>query len=347
MANNKTINEKVLYRAILRDAWHTVWSRKDLWFWGIFAALLGSAGEYHFMLSTFGQVANQQPFTPAMISVFQAPPLTANSWLAMWSALTVNITATMTLLIIVLGIIAVAAFLLWLTIASVIALVQAGALRASGRVVPAMSEGMRAAHKHFGPVLILLAFGRMLSLLLVAILVLFGALASIDLLMGGPIFVVAILLIVPALFAVSFGVRFAICSVVVENRTLLGAVESAKKLVSQHWLVSLELALLLSLVNIAVGLVLVALTVLLVMPFIVAAAVFAQIGSGIWSVWCLLLAIILFLTMLFALGGALGVFYWVAWSDLFVKLQAPGFESKIARIMRKMVRGRLLLPRRA
>lgn len=340
MDRAKNQNEKVLYRVILRDAWQAVRSRKDLWFWGIFAALLGSAGEYHFMMKTLGQVANQQAFTTEAINFLQAPPLTFDTWRALGVAFSSNLTATFTLLIIVLAIIAIVGFLLWLVIGSVVALIKAGSAAANGKTIPNLSEGMKAAHTHFGSTLVLFAFGRMITTLLVAVLVLFGTLAARDLLVGGPMFVVAFLMLVPALFAVSFAVRFAVCAVVIDDSPLLTAIGRAKELVRAHWLVSLELALILSLINIAVGLVLVALTALLVIPFVVAAAVLAQLGAGIWSVWCLLFGVVLFLGMLFTFGGALGAYYWVVWSELFVKLRQPGYQSKIKRMVGHLLRVR-------
>ena len=49
-----------LYRDIIKEAWYITWRRKFLWFFGLFAVLLGNGGEYEILIQNINAVSNQQ-----------------------------------------------------------------------------------------------------------------------------------------------------------------------------------------------------------------------------------------------------------------------------------------------
>ena len=49
-----------LYRDIIKEAWQITWRRRFLWFFGLFAVLLGNGGEYEILFQNFDAISDQQ-----------------------------------------------------------------------------------------------------------------------------------------------------------------------------------------------------------------------------------------------------------------------------------------------
>lgn len=338
---------KPLYRIVLRDAWRTTWRHRRLWVWGLFAGLLGNAGEYQFLITATDRIANRQPFSEWATALLQMPPVTSRTLQGLWLAMTTEPFSTLIILTIGLVIIGSAALFIWLTMTSVIALVQGAAAVADGDGVPSLAAGVAAGHRLFAPVLVIYLFGKLLLWFLLTLLVLLGALALYDAFVGLPLFVVAFVIVVPALFTVSFVVRYAMMAAVLRGSTLLESIDWAIALFRQHWLITVELAFLLFAVNVAVGIALVSLISLFVIPLLVGAFAVWQLGFATWATLLIVLAIILFLVFLLTMGSALGTFQWAAWTNLYLKLHERGHLSKLARFFNAVVVRRTATPRQA
>lgn len=324
---------KPLYRTILISAWRTTWNHKRLWFWGLFVGLLGNAGEYQFLVAALDRLAVGEVAPSAMGGLVHGPPLNTQTMLGLANAFSANAFTTFVLLLISLFIIIVAAFFIWLVMVSVIALVKAGAALAVGDESPSLTDGVVVGRQYFGSVLILYVFGRLLLWFLFTILVLFGLLAMKDFLVGFPMFVVAFVLLLPALFVVSFAVRYSIMYVVLKKRPLLEALDSAVALVRENWLITIELAFFLFVVNLIVGAAMALLVAGFVFPIHLAALTMGQLGIVGWAISLEFLATAFFLLILFSIGSALGTFQWLAWTILWQRLQAKGPISKIVRLL--------------
>lgn len=331
---------KPLYRTILISAWRTTWNHKRLWFWGLFVGLLGNAGEYQFLVTALDRLAAGEVAPSAAGGLTQGPTLSTQTLLGLSNAFSANPLAAFILLFISLVIIAVAAFFIWLVMVSVIALVRAGAALAAGDEPPSLADGIASGRQFFGPVLVLYVFGRLLLWFLFTILVLFGLLAMKDWLVGFPMFMVAFILLLPALFVVSFVVRYAIMYAILKKRALLEAIDSAITLLTENWLITIELAFFLFVINIVVGAVLALLVASFVFPVHLAALTMSQLGIIGWAISLELLAVVFFLLILFSIGSALGTFQWLAWTMLFQRLQAKGPISKIVRLLSRWVGNR-------
>jgi hypothetical protein len=331
---------KPLYRIILSEAWRSTWTHKRLWFWGLFAGLLGNAGEYQLLLTAIDRTGAGEVVPGGAPGLFQTPPLTSQTTAGLWQAFTADAAATFVLLLIGLSIIAAAVFFVWLTMVSVVALVRSGTALAHGRRTLTLSEGTAEGQRHFGPVLVLYVFGRLVLWLLLALLVLFGALAARDFLVGFPLFLVSFLLFLPALFVVSFVVRYAVMFVVLRERSILEALDAAATLFRTNWLVTAELAFFLFAINIVVGAGLALLVGGFVFPIHLAALTMANLSLVAWAIALELLAALLFLALLFGVGSALGTFQWLAWTLLFDRLQEKGATSKLVRVLGRLVGNR-------
>ncbi len=114
---------KPLYRNVIADAWHTTWQNKSLWVWGLFAALLGNEGEYQILQLVAQRVSDRQLTAGTFQSGVASIPAVPSAIPGLFHAFFVDPKTTFILLLIALIIIAAAIFVIWLTAASVVALI--------------------------------------------------------------------------------------------------------------------------------------------------------------------------------------------------------------------------------
>lgn len=337
---------KPLYRIVLNEAWQVTWKKRRLWLWGLFAALLGNAGEYELLVKAMGKVAANETVAPDTTMLWLSPPLNGQTMSGLKMALLNEPFATFILFFIGLCIIAIAVFFIWLITVSVIALIKGTAALAKGEEMPSLVEGVDTGNTFFAPVFMLILFGRILNWFLLALLALFAMLAVYDILIGLPFFFVGFAILVPATFAIAFVVRYAVIIAVIKNKSILEALDLGILVFRRHWLITAELSLLLFGASMLAGLFLAAITVLFIIPILLAALTVWQLGFALWAAALLALSITSFLLVLFLTGAVLGTFQWSAWVNLYLKLQERGHLSKIVRTIRVFVNDRRLTPRR-
>lgn len=332
--------EKKLYRVVLNSAWITTWQNKKLWLWGLFAALLGNAGEYELIVTAVSRVASRE-IPPLGISggvlFFPMGPQVAGG---LWSAFTTEPFSVFMLFLIGLIVVALAIFFIWLTMVSVVALVQSTAAIAADDGVPTVSENIDAGSLHFGSILIIYIFGRLLTWTLLSLLVLLGALAGIDAFIGLPFLLTGFVVVLPLLFAISFVVRYAMLYVILRRQGIMDAMESAIALFQRHWLISLELSFFLFVVNLMVGIAMVIFIGLLAAPMLIGAIIAWQTAFYPWAFLLGAFGVTMFLAILFLFGSALGTYQWAAWTHLFLKLKERGHLSKLVRFFSRFADNR-------
>ncbi|PJE75738.1 hypothetical protein COV04_03170 [Candidatus Uhrbacteria bacterium CG10_big_fil_rev_8_21_14_0_10_48_11] len=328
-----------VYRTVLQQALKLTKERKALWFWGLFAALLGDAGEYRFLSTAFtSAVSGAEP--PSLLT-FTAPPLSVLSGL--WQATTTDPFSVFILLLLSAFGAGLVAFFVWLITVSVIGLIRGAAARnwKSQGLVAELNETVRESKKPFGAVLVTYFFGRTLLWLIVGLVTLFGTLVFVDFYLGLALFIVAFVVLVPVLFFVSFVVRFAIMAEVLKGKGIIESVEMAIHLVRKNWMVATELALLLVLINFIAGLLLLVFIYVGVLPFLVTASVFWQSNIAGWAVLLATLSVVGFLATVFVFGALLSTFQWAAWTVLFVYLQQRSRAlPKIVRFLGRFISNR-------
>lgn len=334
---------KQLYRYILADAWRTVWQHKQLWFWGLFAGLLGNAGEYQFLLNAVDTSTGKTPLAAPFPT--DAPLLGQAAGL--WGTITTDPLSVLFLLLVGLVIVGVIIFFLWLSMVSVGALVKSSAAVADGDPALSLVDGMKAGQASFGPVLVSIMFGRVVVWLILGLVMLLASLTALDYYIGLPMFFVGFLVLVPALFVVSFVMRFTVVDVVLRRRSLLVSLEQAIDLFRRHWLITAELAFFLFVLTTLAGLVMVGVMAITAIPALISSLVLWQAGAGLWAALMAMLAIALFLAVLLPVGAMISAFQWAAWTHLYVRLKEKGHLSKIVRVMTRFFGARLANPRRA
>ncbi len=321
-----------LYRGILGRALKITWRHKYLWFFGLFASLLGNGGEYEVLFRGLSGDSGQSffPFwhNLARTGLFSGQTLDNISQLFKSDTLSMVI-----LLLIGLIILALFCFLVWLTIMSQGALVSNSAGIIAGKV-RVFKDGIVAGVKNFWPV-----FG--LNIIIKAIIylsfVLIGLPVIFSLFRGSRpganiLYVILFIIFVPIAIAFSFMIKYAIAYVVIKGSGFLQSLSQGWKLFIKNWLVSVEMALVLFFINFLAGLGVILLISILAIPFLFLALVFYKLMSlvGFWLVIFFGLASFLFIIMV--VGASLSVFQISSWTGLFIELNGKGGVSKVARV---------------
>jgi hypothetical protein len=318
-----------LYKTILGQAWKTTWNYKYLWFFGIFAALLGSGGEYEILFRSFSSDASQAVF-PGWQSIAETGIFNIQN---MGQAIKEDPLAFMTVIIIFLITLALFGFLIWLAVISQAALVNNAAGYINGKKND-FKSGIAKAGEKFWPVFslnIIIKLVIYLAFVLVSLPVVLTAASQ------GPVaanltYIIAFIIFIPVALALSFVVKYAIAYVIIKNSGFIESIKSGWQLFTKNWLVSIEMAFVLFLINFFVGLLLILMVLTLTIPFLflsVAAFKLANI-AGFWLIATL--ALIIFLVIVILGGALLSTFQISSWTGLFIQLVNKGGISKIARI---------------
>jgi len=327
-----SVKAKPIYRSVVATAWQTVRKYKYLWLWGLFASLLGNAGEYQFLTSSSKRIGSLVLGDISSVSPVSNMPLTMSSVPGLMRAFLVDPFSIFILLLIGLVVIGVTVLFIWLAIVSTIALVYSTAKINNSEKTVTIADGLAVGSFFFAPVLVTFVFGRLIVWFSFALIALFALLAIYDALIGLSIFFVAFIVLLPIIFATSFVVRYTIMFVVLKGLSLLESLHSAIELFKQNWLITVELALVLFGINSLFGLGLVAIVAGLVLPALFGSMILWQFGFIAWSLSLAVLSIAVFVPSLFVLGSILGAFQWAAWTHLFLKIQKGKYLSKTVRI---------------
>jgi len=318
------------YRHIIKKAWEITWKSKYLWFFGIFTALLGNGGEYEIISRTFTDDGQTQLFpnlsTIASTGIFTLTGIKNIFKTAFADPVTFSI-----VLIILLVSLALAAFLVWLVVIS-----QAALVSGSARIIQNKKTNFRdilqAGLGKFWPVFTLNLINRLILsgifiLLLVPVLLSFS-LVSLT-------YIIAFVVLIPVAILISFIIKYSIGYVVVKGQGTIEAIGSGWALFKKNWLISIEMALLLALINLGLGILAILVILIIAIPFLFLAAVFLNfaVKAGFWLV--IILGFLTFAVLLLATGAIIATFQVSAWTGLFLELINKGGVSKIVRIFSK------------
>jgi len=318
------------YRNIIKKAWEITWKFKYLWFFGLFAALLGNGGEYEIISRTFTDDGQTQLFpnlsTIASTGIFTLTGIKNIFKIALTDPANFSIT-----LVILLVSLALVIFLVWLVVISQAALVNGSAKIIQNKKTN-FKDTLQAGMGKFWPVFALNLINRLILsgvfiLLLVPVLLSFS-LVSLT-------YIVAFVVLIPVAILISFIIKYSIGYVVVKGQGILEAISSGWGLFRKNWIISIEMALLLALINLGLGILAMLVILIIAIPFLFLAAVFLNFAAkaGFWLV--IILGFLTFVVLLFTTGAIIATFQVSAWTGLFLELVNKGGVSKIVRIFSK------------
>ncbi|MFA6171514.1 MAG: hypothetical protein WCW77_02470 [Patescibacteria group bacterium] len=315
------------YRHILKKAWEITWKLKFLWFFGIFAALLGNGGEYEIITKTFIDDGQTQLFpnlsTIASTGIFT--PQGLKNVLKTAQTDPINFAIVILFLLVFL---ALSAFLVWLVVVCQASLVGASAKYIQNKK-PVFKDSIQSGIGNFWPVFTLNLINRIIltgvfTLLLIPILMSFR--------MVSLTYIAAFIILIPAAIFISFLIKYSIGYVVIKGQGTMESIRSGWELFKANWLVSIEMALLLALINLGLGIIAILLILIIAIPFLFLAAVFLNLAfkAGFWLV--MILGLLSFIGLIVLTGAIIATFQVSAWTGLFLELINKGGVSKIVRI---------------
>lgn len=318
------------YRFFLNQAWNITKRYRHLWFFGIFASLTAIGGEYQII----AQGMNNNPggsfvgtgfymfynlFNPSFYEGIRNLASTNPSML--WSLITASLL-----------VLALVAVMMYLAIVSQAALVEQSAqiiISKKKKESLSISEGLVSGRRHFWRVLALNItnnFVITLSFFLISLPLIFLLITD----TGALTFAYTLLFIifVPISLSIALIIKYAIASRVLEETSFVASIVRGWSIFQKNWLVSLEMALLLFLINFAAGVITIATIFLFFLPLLVLSLqLYAPVLTGI--------SFILILTAMIAAASILNTFQISTWTGLYLHLQEKKGRSKLERIFQR------------
>jgi hypothetical protein len=323
------------YRNILKQAWDLTRRNKYLWWFGIFAALIGNGGEFEILFNNTGGDPAQALFPAwqrvASTGVFSGHTL--NNIGALLRQDTLNMILVFLACLIVL---IVVVLLVWLVVVS-----QAAVVNNSAAIIKQkkhnLKDGFDSGILNFWPVLTLnIIIKAIIYILLVAISL--PAIFFRGSFVANTFYIIALVVVVLLAIILSFIMKYAVAYVVVNKSKVLSAIKRGFKLFQRNWLISFEMAIILFAVNLLIGLGIVLAILTLAVPFAFLALIFYYAFSAIGFWLIAILAFTSFLFIIVLIGAALAVFQISSWTGLFLELDKKSGSSKLVRMVNNMVK---------
>ncbi|MFZ5391187.1 MAG: hypothetical protein ACOZAJ_02850 [Patescibacteria group bacterium] len=311
-----------IYRDILKRSWQILWRYYWLWPLGLVAALAGNGGEYNVLSLSREQISSQASALETLKLTLRTDQLKE-----IGQNLLANFTnspiASVWLIAMVLALLLLA---VW-----VITVAQAALIRAAGSLDAEQStsfvQASQTGIKKFWPIFWLNVLTRFITALLLVVAYLpflISFLANPNNSWNfGALLVISYLISIPLTIIISFVLRYAAIYIVLENESWWSALEKGLNLFFRNWLVSLETAALLFIINLALGF-----GIFLVTPNTIALEVYVLLTNFNFITLFRLLPIFL----LFLVAGMwFAVFQYVTWTLLFRRLRVGSVTSKLVR----------------
>lgn len=314
-----------LYKEALAHSWRLARSHKELWIFGLFAAVLGQMGVVELLSKvTFSskRFAEFDSFIPGLDIIPTLYALKAAPWNAELGVMFIW------LLVILLGFVIFAVFI---AVTSQGAIIHA-ASKSMGRSkqLPSSSKAWHAGVTHFWRLLSLNVFKKVVlwGLAFLVAVSTFNAIAS-----GGfwdiTAFIALFILSMVIGLIVSFLVVYAAGYVVVEEYSFWEAVKASWHLFTSHWLVSIEAGFILLFYNVLLVLVVLAGLFVLMLHSLLLIAV--TVSTGVLSLFSigLFIEFVVFMLFVFLVASVFTVFSTSTWTYLFMKMHKHGMMSHL------------------
>lgn len=321
--------KEALYRPILKKALELTWRNKYLWVFGFFATFLGSGGVYDVIIKGWNTIGGRT--VVKSFANFTAPPFTIFEGTG--TALTNALGKT--------GLIAGTALgLILIVLLYVLALVSQGGLVYSvGALAKRKKVTIRDSFDKTTSKLVHI-FGvnlgakALIFLLLVIIGLPIVLIAGTSATWSNVLYFVAFLVSIPLSLVVLFLMLYTVAGMMVKKLSLLEAIKDSLCILKKHWLISLEMALILLGISVLLGIGISLALLLVSVPFLVLGITFYLLVGEVGLTVIITFALVLFLVAVVVIGSAFTTFQLASWTLLYVKLSDSGAVSAIVRTIK-------------
>lgn len=323
------VHHKPLYRVILRDAWRLAWTHKSLWIFGFLAAFLQAANVIELFARAFSRMSDDG----ANLYTFLQNAYPGASLAGILETMKMENLATISGSgLLALGVlVAIFFFLLWIFGAAEAALTIAVSKKMPTH--PFLPKLFRAGRPFAWKIIGIHVLSRLLlaALFIVITLPLFLVAQQTDAATYTLAFL-AFVIFVPIALIVSFMTIYAVAGMVVNREPFWESVHAAWYLTRHHFLVSLETAFILFLVNIAGGILVVLFALLLAFPVSLLSMGALVTGSGNIIIALAVISLVLVFGLVLLVGAIISTFQITTWILLYKRFAKGGAVSKLLRI---------------
>lgn len=305
------------YTEALQHAWRMTWHHKRLWALGLLAAFIGSAGALEFVAKFYSTVLGER-------SEVLSDSLKA--------AVSIDVTTLGWVFAAVLIVVTIAVFALFVAIF----------VSAQGGLVYAVEQAETqhtlniASLFHHGRARLwrLFVFNFVKAILVVALLYLSGLMARSLRVPDAPwwydaLFLLGSVVIIVVGLTVSLLAIYAVCYVSLHNKSLKAAFLDAWALFVDHWLVSLEMAVILFVFGAVVSILAVAGLLFLATPVFAGLVTSVIVGKASIVLIGIAIGSVLLLIWVLWLAAVYTTFAMSAWTVLFMQMSRHGFSSRM------------------
>ncbi len=318
------------YRSLLKQAWAVSWKHKYLWFLGLFASLTAAGGSWEYQLMS--QNLNQGMIDGSyyrLDGILALADLAKNFLTGLINLFHYDVLTIMNVLSLLLISFVLLASFVWLAITCQAALVSDVKKINENKkkdLQLSLRDSLTAGHYHFWSVLglnlmikIIVSFVFFIISLPLLFMVISDATAL------AVMYTIFFVIFVPIAVGLSLMLKYAIAYRVLDNKSFVASLDNGKRLFNKNWLVSLEMAIILFIINFLVsGLILAALAIFL-LPLLL-------LGLMFKISWLVILMIILAIVIIILIGSVLTTFQIATWTNLFLQLKDRGAVAKLERV---------------
>lgn len=318
-----------LYRTIIKKAWGQIKTHKWLWLFGLFTALLGNGGEIDILFQN-NKLTDAPIFLNNLKENFAALDLNAiKDGIFNALATTPMITILSVALILIFTLL-----LIWLITVSQGALIASASKLDEDKKIN-FKEALNKGIEKFWSILGLnIATRFILYFTLIILSIPFAMLYMLNSSNTAITFItiLAFFILIPIAIILSFVLKYAFAYVVIKNQPAVSAFILAWRLFLANWLISIEMAIILFLINFVVGILLVIAIVVLALPFLGLVILMILVQNAVGLNVSLGLGLLITLVLLLFTGSGLAAFQYSAWTILFQKLLAGKNFPKLIRL---------------
>lgn len=317
------------YRSILSRAWKITKQYKKLWIFGALAMILSAGGEYQILT----KILNEDYGAGFYDKLVNGDNLLNSSF---WSDFG-NLCMTEPKVgfgvgLLMLLLVFVAFIVLWVGVRSQISIIEWVKNISSNKkkeIKISIWEGITKTDGKFWPILGLnITFKAALYLLFVImsipLIYLFFQESSFAIL----IYTIFFTIFLPLAISLALIVKYAVISVVLEKRTFVSALEEGRKIFIKNWLISLEIAILLFLINFLAGLLIIFIISLVILPIMLTLIIFNFLTP-------LYLLVAVGFIVLILTAAILMTFQTAVWTILFEEFKKEGAKAKLERVFKR------------
>lgn len=320
------------YRRIMADAWRITWQHKQLWVFGFFTALTGFGGVSEVFFKASRSVGEWSPLLSAGKSTAYAiPGLTTLKTIIAFSASPVTATV---IFVTVFGLLSLV--FAWMMMVSIGALISATRRIEKGGE-PTFGDALKTGTEHFWTVL---AVNLLAKLFIFCSFILSGATLYTlmrDRTVSSGLFYVGTFVIFTLLAVSASIVAVYACNYVIAKKEgLERAVTSGWLLLVEHWLVSIEMSILLFLAALVMGLAAVLAGVVLSVPIVFILMLSAVLKTSSLASAVMIGAGVLVTLVVIVSASIITTFQTVSWTLLWGELTDKKPMSKLLRLARRL-----------